>query len=129
MVKNKESCQYRIFALKRFCMMGEHIIDLSGVSDRSGFHLRMSDSLSLPEWYGGNLDALYDILTEDESPLYIRFTGWKQLQELEPAFFEQLGRLFSEVRQEMPGFDYSFEEDPDQEMYMPGSNEFFEEIE
>ncbi len=32
--------------------------------DKAGLHRALQDALGFPEWYGGNLDALYDCLTE-----------------------------------------------------------------
>ena len=42
----------------------EYIIDLSGVSTEEDVQERLSESLPLPDYYGENLDALYDVLTE-----------------------------------------------------------------
>ena len=39
-------------------------IDLKNIASREEFHALLSKELPLPEYYGGNLDALYDILTE-----------------------------------------------------------------
>ncbi len=45
-------------------MNNEYIIDLEGVTARKELHERIRTALPVPEWYGGNLDALYDVLTE-----------------------------------------------------------------
>lgn len=39
-------------------------IDAAAIRDREGFHDALSAALSLPDWYGRNLDALYDCLTD-----------------------------------------------------------------
>ncbi len=39
-------------------------IDCAALRDREAAHAYLAGALSLPEWYGGNLDALYDCLTE-----------------------------------------------------------------
>ena len=49
-------------------------VDLSGVSDRKGLHDRIQEALPLPEYYGRNLDALYDALTEFGNGWDVRFT-------------------------------------------------------
>ena len=43
-----------------------HICALDGekITNRQTLHDILSSSLGLPEWYGRNLDALYDCLTE-----------------------------------------------------------------
>ena len=38
-------------------------IDLTPVCDKEELHTLLSRCLDFPEWYGGNLDALYDCLT------------------------------------------------------------------
>lgn len=38
---------------------------------REALHKYISDKLSFPEYYGNNLDALYDCLSEINSPLNI----------------------------------------------------------
>ena len=44
-------------------MDNSYIIDLAGVSNRTELHDRIEQGIPVPEWYGRNLDALYDILT------------------------------------------------------------------
>jgi len=45
-------------------------IELDGrcMTDRTVAHAYLKEKLSFPEHYGNNLDALYDLLTEDCSP-------------------------------------------------------------
>lgn len=38
-------------------------IDLAPVCDKEELHTLLFQCLDFPEWYGGNLDALYDCLT------------------------------------------------------------------
>ena len=45
-------------------MSNEYIIDLEGVESEDDLHDRLEESLPLTDYYGRNLDALYDILTE-----------------------------------------------------------------
>ncbi|MBO4708695.1 MAG: barstar family protein [Kiritimatiellae bacterium] len=40
------------------------VIDLAGVRSAARLHAVLAEMLPLPEGYGRNLDALYDILTE-----------------------------------------------------------------
>ena len=46
-------------------------LDLRGVSSPAVLHDRMKRSLSLPDHYGRNLDALYDCLGEISEPTHI----------------------------------------------------------
>ena len=40
------------------------ILDGNAMTDRSAAHSHLAQRLELPAWYGRNLDALYDVLTE-----------------------------------------------------------------
>lgn len=42
----------------------EFIIDLEGAGSEEEVQERIMESLPLPDYYGENLDALYDVLTE-----------------------------------------------------------------
>ena len=52
----------------------EIILDFNKIEDKKELHDYLADKLSFPEYYGGNLDALYDLLTEprEEKTLIIR---------------------------------------------------------
>ena len=39
-------------------------IDFSGIGSKQELHALLKEKLSLPEYYGNNLDALYDCLTD-----------------------------------------------------------------
>lgn len=43
--------------------MKEIIIDCAEIADRKQLHALIAQKLNFPDWYGGNLDALYDCLT------------------------------------------------------------------
>lgn len=40
------------------------ILDGNRIKDREMLHDTLADSLGFPDWYGRNLDALYDCLTD-----------------------------------------------------------------
>ena len=50
--------------------MQEFVVDLAGVSDDEAMHDALAARLPLPSYYGRNLDAFYDVLTEFGS-------GWR----------------------------------------------------
>ena len=53
----------------------DYTIDFTGVSDKEEFHDRVREGIEVPDYYGNNLDALYDILTEDYTDKVIRIVG------------------------------------------------------
>ena len=44
--------------------MQEFIVDLAGVQNAEALHDALAAQLPLPDYYGRNLDAFYDVLTE-----------------------------------------------------------------
>ena len=42
----------------------EVTLDLTRLTDRAHTHLYLQEQFRFPDWYGKNLDALYDCLTE-----------------------------------------------------------------
>ena len=56
-------------------------IDLSGVDTYGEFHTRVKNALELPEYYGENLDALYDVLTELGEQWSITFYNTREMEE------------------------------------------------
>lgn len=54
--------------------MQQIILDCTNITDAAQLHAALYEALALPEWYGHNLDALLDCLTElcDETHLILR---------------------------------------------------------
>ncbi len=90
--------------------MDEYLIDLSGVTDRDSLHQCLRDALPLPEWYGNNLDALYDSMTEMSVPVTIRFLGSEKAQDRLGDYFEMFRRVLQDVQSDLPGLTVFFED-------------------
>lgn len=61
------------------------ILEGRAMTDRVSTHSHLLERLELPEYYGRNLDALYDVLTDMASPVQITLRD-------PAAVTEQLGR-------------------------------------
>lgn len=55
--------------------MEEKIIDCTRIHSREDLHAIFREALAFPEWYGDNLDALYDCLTEISGK--VRLLDWE----------------------------------------------------
>ena len=55
--------------------MEEKIIDCTRIHNREDLHAVFREALTFPEWYGDNLDALYDCLTEISGK--VRLLDWE----------------------------------------------------
>lgn len=51
------------------------IIDLTSVKSAAGLHAALRRALPLPDYYGDNLDALHDVLTEFGATWTLIFRG------------------------------------------------------
>lgn len=56
--------------------MKEITIDCSQITKESQLHQALFEALRLPEWYGHNLDALFDCLTELEEDTHLILQSW-----------------------------------------------------
>ena len=55
-------------------------IDFAEIGDYDDFYAQLKEKLTLPEFFGDNLDALYDSITGfAELPLHIEFENFEDL--------------------------------------------------
>ena len=81
------------------------ILDAAMLRERLPAHDYLKEALALPDYYGKNLDALYDCLTElDETE--IRFVN---LDAAGDSYFSRVLDLFQEAREENPRLHLFFE--------------------
>ena len=60
--------------------MKEIAIDCRGIVTRSDLHKAFTDALSFPDWYGNNLDALYDQLTSIGVDTQVILQNWTEAE-------------------------------------------------
>ena len=78
----------------------EFTVDLSEVKNREDLHEVLKETLSLPSYYGKNLDALYDVLMEIHDPWFVKFTGTSAARESLGSYFNNLVATFDDAHQE-----------------------------
>ena len=62
-------------------------IDGLAMKKKEDFYQNIKEELDVPEYFGNNLDALYDFLTEQPDILQMKFLHYNMMQ-------IQLGRFF-----------------------------------
>ncbi len=77
-------------------------IDLSKVKSREELHDLLQEVLPLPDYYGRNLDALYDVLTSVCEPMEIRLLNPSGAKDLPGGYLESFLELCRDVREENP---------------------------
>ena len=85
--------------------MNELIIDLKVVNTKQELHNLLSAKLGFPEWYGGNWDAFWDLITDTEiikMPDKLTLIGFKELSKKLPKDAQLLQQCFLDVKNEYP---------------------------
>ena len=102
--------------------MKEIYIDFVNIGDYEDFYEQLKSKLELPDYFGDNLDALYDVISgELEMPLHIEFVNMS-VDQLET--FEDLLTTLEDVEEEVEHFTFSYYleqyEDEDENLYEDG---------
>ena len=77
--------------------MKQIVLNGNEIVSEQQLHRLLAQALDLPEWYGGNLDALFDCLTdvaEDTEILLTEADGFTDIL-LKPVKLETLRSLFA----------------------------------
>ena len=83
--------------------MREIIIDCSGITEKRQLHETLKEALQLPEWYGHNLDALFDCLTELDEETHLILQNWDH----DKAFACGFESVFTDATAENEAFTYT----------------------
>ena len=91
-------------------MNNEYIIDLAGVAARKELHERIEGALPVPEWYGRNLDALHDLLTElcFGDHCLICFINCTEFAQSMPRYFAAMQQMCKAAVDANPGLIVEF---------------------
>lgn len=86
--------------------MKEVYIDFTEIGDYEDFYTQLKEKLTLPDYFGDNLDALYDVISgELEMPLHIEFVNMS-VDQLE--MFEDLLTTLEDAEDEVEGFTFTY---------------------
>lgn len=84
----------------------EIYIDFLEIGDYEDFYAQLKEKLTLPEHFGDNLDALFDVITgELEMPLHLEFMNMS-VEQLE--IFEDLLTTLEDAEDEVEDFTFSY---------------------
>lgn len=78
-------------------------INFSDVTSKDDIHNLLSQALELPEYYGRNLDALYDCLSDicSGNRTAITLTGFDKVPEELSSYTNSLVSIFTRVSKEL----------------------------
>jgi ribonuclease inhibitor len=83
-------------------MMKTCILDGEQISNRKELHEILAGTLDFPEWYGKNLDALYDCLTEEQEEVQIEIRHMEELERRLGSYTVGLRKVLTEASRENP---------------------------
>ena len=78
------------------------IIDGNSVISMEDIHASLARQLEFPEWYGGNLDALHDCLTDFHEDVDLSIVHPEALFERQGSAYVRLTRVLSDAAEENP---------------------------
>lgn len=86
------------------------ILDGEQITTREQLHAALKELLELPDYYGNNLDALWDVLTGwVEMPLSIRWVHFHESEKTLGDYSQLVLQLFQEAEEEIEGFHFQLE--------------------
>ena len=89
--------------------MKEINIDCRGFVLRSDLHKAFAQAMSFPDWYGNNLDALYDQLTSIGAETVIRLANWAEAEGTMGRYAVCTRRAMEDAMQANPKLKILFE--------------------
>lgn len=72
------------------------VLDGAELPDRAALHRRLTEALDLPVWYGQNLDALRDCLSEVRQETEVVLTGAAALDAHLGEYAQRLRRVLTD---------------------------------
>ena len=86
------------------------LLDCSVLPDRETLHQTLAAALALPGWYGGNLDALYDCLTDLSGETELRLRRFGELEKTLGSYARSLRRVLADAAGENPRLRVFYED-------------------
>ncbi len=82
------------------------LLDGCRIEDAAAMHAAFARALDLPDWYGANLDALHDVLTETTEQIGVITVNTARLAKNLGRRWHPFLRLMKDLKQNRPGFDF-----------------------
>ena len=85
-------------------------VDLSNIKTVEELHAELKAAFEFPDYYGGNLDAFHDCLTDiavtatEADPVVVTFAGYKKAKRALGSDFHNFRNVLNDVSEEYPDF-------------------------
>lgn len=87
------------------------MIDGARMQSKEALYKHLNRFLCFPEHFGYNLDALWDILTEENEPTHIHFQHVDAFLEEMGSYGEKLVRIFERLNERTDNYTVTFYQD------------------
>ena len=84
------------------------VMECGEIRTKEDFHSALAKALDFPAWYGGNLDALHDLLTEIGTDTTIQLHGWTDAEAALGAYGSRLEKVIAVSALENPNLHIEF---------------------
>ncbi len=84
------------------------IVDFTECKYFSEIHKRLKEGLDFPDYYGENLDALWDLLSEPRDA-FVTIKGVKDLPESFGEYLEKILKIFDEAKELQKKYGCNFD--------------------
>ncbi len=93
----------------------KYILDLSDVTDRDELYDAIEDQLPVPNYFGRNLDALYDDLSEVSDSWDLIVKNYEEFAESDPQYFKKFKHTLKDLMVDIPDFTVHFSSEDEDE--------------
>lgn len=80
-------------------------LDCRQMTDKQAAHAYLKQELSFPEYYGNNLDALFDVLTERSQQTELVLKNWRELSAQLGSYGVSLLETLRQASEENPDLE------------------------
>ena len=83
-------------------------IDCGAVKTKADLHASLAAALRFPAWYGGNLDALHDLLTDISADTILRLESWADAEAALGGYGSRVEKVLAVCALENPKLTIEF---------------------
>ena len=89
----------------------EILLSLQGLGNRKEFHRALAGAMDFPDYYGKNLDAMMDCLTDLGTATHLILTDTQAFAEALPTYFASIQRVMDEAAEANSLFSWEIREE------------------
>lgn len=88
--------------------MNRVTIECGVIKNRADLHAALAQALNFPDWYGGNLDALHDLLTAIGTDTVLQLHDWPAAEAAMGSYGNRVEKVLAVAALKNPHFTIEF---------------------